>query len=161
MKIIAITLFLVLLFSVQTSALEISVQVLDKYKTAAPGDRVQFQVTLKSIETPNRHDISLTYQLLDGSKVLTQSRELKAIETQASFISSIEIPEIDNGAYTVRVLVNDDAFAEDQITVDKTNSLKNIYYYLIIFMVVILFVGLMVWREVHKVYLLKLQHKHR
>jgi uncharacterized membrane protein len=135
------------------SALEVSTTILDSYHAVIPGEEVHFQVYLKNIQVAGRMDIRLDYQILEGDIIIASSRELKAVETQASFIARIRVPyETSSGVYTLKVTINGQESSTDTFTVKKERSaIDNIKYYILLLCVVVLAVGLMIWREIHKI----------
>ena len=154
-------LLLVLLFVAPVYALDVSVDVPSKYRVVHPGDDLQFQVTVKDIAVVRRHDISLTYTLKDGEQVISTSRELKAIETQASFLSQLAIPpSISPGSYTLQVTINDKERAESTVVVEEeASAIGSLKAYLLMLTIVILFVGAIIWWELHKLRLGQLHKK--
>ena len=109
-KLIKIMLFAVILLVLNiyvVSAIEVSVDISEKYQEVQAGERVYFQIELKDKEAIGRHDISLEYEIKYEDEVIAFSKELKAIETQASFVESIRIPEnAESGMHSVVVTVD-------------------------------------------------------
>ncbi len=163
MKKLILFIFVVILSIYVVSALEVSVSILDKYKTIKPGEDLQFQVYLKNIEFAGRHDISLDYIISKDNKQIVKSRELKAVETQASFLSRMTVPSnAEPGTYTLSVVINNKESSLSSFTVensDSTNTLNSLKYYIMILCFVILFVGIMISWELHKVYSVKSGNK--
>ena len=76
------------------SALSIVVHVPEKYTDVQAGERFYFEIGVEYPENPSRKDLRLNYEILtQEGEVIAQSKILKAIETQASFIDYILIPE--------------------------------------------------------------------
>ena len=76
------------------SALSIVVHVPEKYTDVQAGERFYFEIGIEYPENPSRKDLRLNYEILtQEGEVIAQSKILKAIETQASFIDYILIPE--------------------------------------------------------------------
>jgi len=98
------------LFSmIPVSALSVTLNVPEKYQSVQPGDRLYFELAVKYPENPKRVDLRLNYEVLsfDGKSV-AKSKALKAVETQASFIDFIILPEVvDFGLYSVEVKISD------------------------------------------------------
>ncbi len=143
--------FIVILLNSQfISAFELSVNIPDKYQEIQAGETLQFQITIKNIEEAGRHDIQLDYQLKKGSIILNSRRELKAIETQASFLSSIKIPkETPSGIYTIEVIVNEKEEVSTNFNV-KSSEMAQIKIYLMILIIAILIVGGLISWELHR-----------
>lgn len=143
--------FIAILLTLQfTSAFELSVTIPDKYQEIQAGETLQFQIAIKNIEEAGRHDIRLDYQLKKGNIILNSRRELKAVETQASFLSSIKIPEeTPSGIYTIEVIVNEKEEVSTNFKV-KSSEMAQIKIYIIILIIAILIVGGLISWELHK-----------
>ena len=101
-----ITFFLSVDFS---NALSLSVNVPDKYSEVTAGEKFFFELVIKYPENLGRVDLRFEYKIFNPDNVLiAQSKVLKAIETQASFIDSISIPSsAKNGLYSIEVKILD------------------------------------------------------
>lgn len=89
-------------------ALSLTVHVPEKYTNVSAGERLYFELDVKYPENPTRKDLRLTYQILEGESVLAESKVLKAVEAQASFIDFVVIPEnAKGGIHTIKVTVGD------------------------------------------------------
>ncbi len=143
--------FIVILFASQfISAFELSVTIPDKYQEIQAGETLQFQIAIKNIEKAGRHDIQLDYQLKKGSIILNSRRELKAVETQASFLSSIKVPEeTPSGIYTIEVIVNEKEEVSTNFNV-KSSEMAQIKIYLVILIGAIVIVGGLISWELHR-----------
>jgi len=138
-----------LIFSmVSVSALSIVVHVPEKYTDVQAGERFYFEIEIKYPENPSRKDLRLNYEILKGDEVIAQSKVLKAIETQASFIDFIVIPEnAEKGLHTIKVKISDyevlseEVEASFNITSADSGQIKT--YFFILLGVVIL-VGILV-----------------
>ncbi|MBT4258272.1 hypothetical protein HOD88_03775 [archaeon] len=91
------------------SALSVVVNVPEKYTEVVAGERVYFEIEVKFPENPSRIDLILEYDIFnEKGEVIAQSKVLKAIETQASFLDFIVIPEnAYSGRYYIQVKVKD------------------------------------------------------
>ncbi|MCK5602465.1 hypothetical protein KAR91_11360 [Candidatus Pacearchaeota archaeon] len=104
---ILIGIFLISLIGV-VSSLSISTHVLEKYTEVSPGERFYFEVEIKYPENLERKDLRLEYNVLYGDEVVLQSKVLKAVETQISFLDYLVIPSgLEPGLYTLRVKILD------------------------------------------------------
>ncbi len=140
----------ILLTSQFISAFELSVTIPDKYQEIQAGETLQFQIAIKNIEKSGRHDIQLDYQLKKGSIILNSRRELKAVETQASFLSSIKVPkETPAGIYTIEVIVNEKEEVSTNFNV-KSSEMAQIKIYLIILIITIIIIGGLISWELHR-----------
>jgi hypothetical protein len=102
------TLFLLQSIS-QASSLSVNVNVPEKYTDVESGERLYFEIGVKYPENPQRKDLRLEYKILDkNGNLIAQSKSLKAIETQASFIEFIVIPEsTEKGIHFISVKILD------------------------------------------------------
>ncbi len=114
--------------------IELKIGILEKSHEVQPGEKVYFKVELKDKENLGRHDVSLEYEIKRGNDVIIFSKELKAIETQASFLQSMEIPEnVQEGQYSIAVTVNDKESSSASFYVKKSKDKqinKQVYYWL-------------------------------
>jgi len=140
-----------LLTSVQVvSALEVSLSIPDKYQKVQAGERLFFEVQLKNIENAGRHDISLDYILKKNDVIITSRRELKAVETQASFLASIKVPEETiSGIYDIEVKINDEFVSQSSFFV-KSSELAQVKIYLLLLTITIIIIGILIFWELHK-----------
>ncbi|SRR3989339_255451 len=111
-KYLLLILFLLIInFSnfISVSALSVAVHVPEKYTDVVAGERFYFEIEVKYPENPKRKDLKLNYEIIDSDgKLIAQSKVLKAVETQASFIDFIVIPEsASKGLYIIRVKIAD------------------------------------------------------
>ena len=114
--IIMVLLFMLNFISIASvSALSIVVHVPEKYTDVNAGERFYFEIEIKYPENPSRKDLRLNYNILKDGEVIAQSKVLKAIETQASFIDFIVIPEsTKTGLHIIKVGVSDyDVLSEE------------------------------------------------
>jgi len=90
------------------SSLSVDVHVPEKYTEVPAGERFYFEMSLKYPENPVRKDLRLEYNIIHDGEVVLQSKDLKAVETQASFLDFLVIPEgFEPGLYLLRVSVLD------------------------------------------------------
>ena len=149
-KIIFSVFIAILLISQFISAFELSVTIPDKYQEIQAGETLQFQIAIKNIEKAGRNDIQLDYRIKKGSIILSSRRELKAVETQASFLSSIKVPEeTPSGIYTIEVIVNEKEEVSTNFNV-KSSEMAQIKMYLIILIGAIVIVGGLIFWELHR-----------
>lgn len=140
--------------AVSTFALSIAVHVPEKYADVSPGERFYFEIEVKYPENPQRKDLRLEYEILDGDKVIAQAKVLKAIETQASFMDFVIIPESANkGLHLVNVRVSDydDLTEEVSTSFHVSSSLDQIKIYFFMLLGTILLVGALLLFELHRV----------
>lgn len=134
----------------ELKGLELSVVIPEKYQRVKAGESLQFQVSMKNIQTTGRHDIQLDYFIKKNEITVSDRRELKAVETQASFLSSITVPEETlPGIYDIEVQINEQESASVTFHVIG-NELGQIKTYLIILIVAIVVVGILISWQLHK-----------
>ena len=130
--------------------LEVSVFVPEKYQRVQAGEMLQFQTSIKNIARSGRHDIQLDYFIKKNEITITNRRELKAVETQASFLASIKVPEETlPGIYNIEVQINEEESALATFYV-KSSEVGQIRTYLIILIIAIVLVGGMISWQLHR-----------
>ena len=144
-----------LLFSTTVSSLSIVTHVPEKYVEVQAGERFYFDVDIKFPENPERIDLRLHYQIKKDGKLISESKTLKAVETQISFLDFIVIPESAKpGMYTISVGVSDYEDLSQEVSstfyVTKSGLSGQLQIYFIILIAAIVIVGgLSVW-EIHR-----------
>ncbi len=136
------------------SALSIVVHVPEKYTDVIAGERFYFEIEVKYPENPLRKDLRLEYEILtqDG-EVIAQSKVLKAIETQASFMDFIVIPEsAKSGLHMIKVSISDYEGLSEEVSasfqVIKSGSEIKTYFFVLLGAVIV--VGLLVVWQIFK-----------
>lgn len=123
---------------VNVSSLSVVVHVPEKYSEVEAGDRFYFDIEVKYPENPQRKDLRLEYEIrtIEGDLV-AQAKVLKAVETQASFIDFIALPQnAESGLYTVNVKIQDYESLSEEVSSSfnvigsKTDQIK-IYFFII------------------------------
>jgi len=91
------------------SGFSADVDVPARYSDVVAGEKFYFELNIKFPENPGRQDLRLEYEVTDKEgNSIAQSKVLKAVETQASFIESITIPEsAKNGLHIIKVTLSD------------------------------------------------------
>lgn len=86
----------------------LEVELPDTYKNVNPGEEVWFTIKPLNLANTNRIDVTLKYDLVDkDNTVLATNSKTVAIETQASFVASLIIPENTKaGDYHLLVTLN-------------------------------------------------------
>ena len=101
-------LFVAVSFPLSAHALSLSAYISDQSTEVSPGDRLYFDVEIKYPENPARRDLRLTYEILEDGKSIANEKVLGAVETQASFLDYIVVPQsIKGGAHELKVTVED------------------------------------------------------
>lgn len=146
--ILIVFLVLTLLNVTSARALSIVVHVPEKYTDVVAGERFYFEIDVKYPENPSRKDLRLGYEIKKDDKVIAQSKVLKAVETQASFMDFIVIPEsAEAGLHAINIKVTDyenlseEVSASFQVIGNKESQLQ---MYFFILLGTVGFVGLLV-----------------
>lgn len=120
------------------NALSISTNISDKYTEIMAGDRLYFEVDIKYPENPKRKDLRLNYEVTIAGEIIAQAQVLKAVETQASFLDFIVVPESSKtGFYNLKVKISDyEGLAEEvsssfYVVEGKEQELK-IYFFILL-----------------------------
>lgn len=90
-------------------AMSIDIGIPEKYSKINAGEKVYFETEVKWPENNSRKDLRIEYSVQDKNGVeVAYLKVLKAIETQASFMDSISIPENTvSGMYKINAKFND------------------------------------------------------
>lgn len=127
--------------SEELQGLELDIFVPEKYQRVQAGETLQFQISITNIQEAGRHDIQLDYYIKKNEIMIMHRRELKAVETQASFFSSIPVPDDTlPGIYNIEVEINEEKNAIATFYV-KSSDLGQIRIYLIILIMSIIVIG--------------------
>lgn len=152
-KIIFFSVFLVLFITFEmlfAKSLDISVSIPEKYQEIIAGDTLNFQIQLENPLQAGREDIILEYSIKKNDILVNYKKELKAIETQASFLSTIQVPEETlPGIYDLVVEVNSNNSATSLFHV-KSSEIGQIKTYLIILISAIIVIGVLISFELYK-----------
>lgn len=101
----------------EIKALSVSTQIPEKYAEIQAGERIYFEIDIKYPENPIRKDLRLNYEVTKDQEIMAQSQVLKAVETQASFLDSIVIPENSKtGLYNLKVKISDDQGLNEEVS---------------------------------------------
>ena len=94
---------------IPVSAMSITVGIPGKYAEVKAGESVYFETEVKWPENTSRKDLQIAYSVKDkDGKEVAYMKVLKAIETQASFMDSITIPESTvPGLYKITATITD------------------------------------------------------
>jgi uncharacterized protein YceK len=118
------------------SAMTITVGIPEKYSEVQAGEKVYFETEVKWPENIGRKDLRIEYSVKDkNGQEMAYLKVLKAIETQASFMDSISIPEsIPSGMYKISATFSDYKNLNQEVAAsfNVTKSNNNIQMYLFI-----------------------------
>ena len=130
------------------SALSVVVHVPEKYTDVQAGERFYFEIEVKFPENPSRQDLRLNYEIVDEeNNIIAQSKVLKAIETQASFIDFIVIPEsAKKGLHIIKISISDyeDLSEEVEASFHVVSSGSKLKLYFFILLGATILVGILV-----------------
>ena len=143
-----------LLTAIPVHALSIAVHVPEKYTDVRAGERFYFEIGIRYPENPLRKDLRLNYEILKDDELIAQSKLLKAIETQASFMDFIVIPEsAEEGLHIINVKISDYADLSEEVSAsfhvisDGSNQIRKYFFVLL---GAIVSVGALVGFEIHR-----------
>jgi len=132
-------LFALILFANLASAMTFTINIPEKYSEVHAGEKVYFETEVKWPENTERKDLRLEYTIKDKDNQLTAYlKVLKAIETQASFMDSISIPESTKGGiYTIFLSATDYQELNQEVAVsfsvvEKSEDRFNTYLLIIL-----------------------------
>jgi len=120
------------------SALSVSTNISEKYSEIQAGERLYFEIDIKYPENPKRKDLQLNYEVTKDNEVIAQSKVLKAIETQASFLDFIVIPESsDTGLYHLDIKISDYENLSEEVStsfhvVGNKNQQLKVYFFILL-----------------------------
>lgn len=119
-------------------ALSISIHVPEKYTDVQAGERFYFELDVKYPENQTRKDLRLSYEITQADEIIAQAKFLKAIETQASFMDFIVIPEsAKSGIATISVGISDYTDLDESVSttffiVDNDSDQIRIYFFILL-----------------------------
>ncbi|OGJ21304.1 hypothetical protein A3K73_05625 [Candidatus Pacearchaeota archaeon RBG_13_36_9] len=116
------------------SNLEVSVH--NNYKEVLAGNDIWFTIKIANLENIEKADISLNYWISDdNNSIIAENKETMAVQTQASFVKTFNIPEdTEPGKYKINAKVD---YGDDKEVVAETSfnvvekQIDNRMYYLI------------------------------
>ena len=133
---------------VSVSALSVIAHVPEKYVDIVAGERFYFEIEIKYPENPSRKDLRLNYEVSNDGEIIAQSKVLKAIETQASFIDFIVIPKsAEKGMYIIKIKISDYEDLSEEVEASfhvTTNGSEKIKIYFFILLGVMVLVGILI-----------------
>ena len=142
--------FILFLYSfANVSALSVSIHVPEKYTEVVAGERFYFEIEVKYPENPKRKDLRLDYEILDSSgEMIAHAKALKAVETQASFIDFIVIPEsADKGLYDISINIKDYESLSKEVSASfniKSSGVDKVVVYFLVILGTVILVGILV-----------------
>jgi len=139
-RLILILLAVLIIFSVSSiivsaaQPFNVEIELPDSYKNVNPGSDVWFTVKLLNLANTQRIDVTLNYDILDSDsdESISHNSKTVAIETQASFVADLKVPEdILPGDYSIKVVVNSslgESYAKTALKVSNPKTDSRLYY---------------------------------
>lgn len=125
--------FILILFVNLSSAMTATINIPEKYSEVVAGEKIYFETEVKWPENTERKDLRIEYSIKNNNdEEIAYLKVLKAIETQASFMDSISIPEsTETGIYKIYLRITDYNELNQEVVasfkvINKKNTL-NIY----------------------------------
>jgi hypothetical protein len=114
---LVVMLSILILFVNLASAMTVTINVPEKYSEVSAGEKVYFETEVKWPENTGRKDLRIEYTIKDkNNQTIAYLKVLKAIETQASFMDSISLPESTKaGTYAIFLTLNDYGQLEHEV----------------------------------------------
>lgn len=135
-----------LLSSTSVSAFSAEVHISDEYAKVSTGERIYFKVDIYYPENTVRKDLSFEYEIRNKGDIIVHSKVLKAIETQASFMDYLVIPEnTGRGLHTLSIKITDYENLNKKISTSFYISNNQIIYIVIIVMLFVLLIGVVIY----------------
>ncbi|MBR9704658.1 hypothetical protein GOV12_04550 [Candidatus Pacearchaeota archaeon] len=132
----------------------------ESHKKINPGEDIWFTLKLLNLANENRIDVTITFEIKDSdNSIIISKSETVAIETQASFVRQLKIPdESPNGRYNIYAKViypdNNEVFAQNSFEVSnlsEKNSFPMYYTILIIFAIILLTIIILIIKKLRPV----------
>lgn len=130
-------LFFLFVYTASAYAMSIAARISDQSTEAMGGDRLYFEVEIKYPENPRRKDLRLEYQIIEDEEVIASEKVLRAVETQASFLDYIVVPQsIQSGTKELRVIIEDYEMLHREVSASfrvlKGRNQVEVYFFIII-----------------------------
>jgi len=124
-------LFALILFVNLASAMTATINIPGKYSEVSAGENVYFETEVKWPENTGRKDLRIEYSIKDNAgQEIAYLKVLKAIETQASFMDYISIPESTKaGTYRIFLTISDYKELNQEVAASFkiSNNSKNLF----------------------------------
>lgn len=134
---------------IRDGVFNLEVEIPSIYKTMEQGAEIHFTTKILNLAGEKRMDISLRYEIVDeDAQIVVSKTETMAIETQASFVGSLDIPEdVTQGDYEllVTLLVNDTEEAEGRGSFKIMEQEDKTMYYTYIIIISIISLALIIY----------------
>lgn len=135
-------------YAVSDGGGNLEIEIPQSYTTIGAGEQLWFTVKLLNLASTKRRDVTLVYAIIEEDKELFSKTETVAVETQASFVGSLHIPEhTQAGKHILRVTLND-VTLPDSVSSEISFNVKagstprsRVYWYYGASVLVILLIG--------------------
>ena len=98
--------FLPIINAANVSSLNADVKIPKEYRQVVPGKELVASIKLMNLGSEGRVDVSIDYRLHDNNKDILTKTETVAVETQANFVRTFDIPQDSPiGTYNLDVTV--------------------------------------------------------
>ena len=135
--------FLIEIVFVQ-GASNLEVNIHDNYKEVLAGNDIWFTIKIANLEDTGKVDISLNYWISDdNNSIIAENKETTAVQTQASFVRTFNIPkDAKSGKYKINVKMDygdsKEVVADTSFSVIEKQIDNRMYYLTAIVIVFIL-----------------------
>ena len=137
----------------QVFAFNAAIHVPEKYTDVLAGERFYFEIEIKYPENTSRKDLRLEYNITKNGEIISQSKVLKAIETQASFMDYVVIPNsAEQGLYEIKVKISDyqGLNKETSASFNVASQDNSMLYYFLVLLAAIIIFGVFVMIEIRR-----------
>ena len=135
-------------------AISITTNIPEKYQEVHPGERLYFEIAVKYPENPTRVDLKLNYIIEKDEKIVTRAKAIKAVETQASFLDYIIIPEgSETSFHDLKIEVRDYGDLEETVSTGfklTEKGLDKIAKYFFITIGGMMFLGILIMIDIFR-----------
>jgi hypothetical protein len=153
-------------YAIISSNLEVIIP--SDYQSIPPGSEIWFTTKLMNLADLGRRDVTLKYEILNENKnSIVSKSETVAVQTQASFVASLQIPaDIPIGDYTLKVTLIDtnspeDLESEASFKIRSAEKDYTIYYYAVALLLAFLLIILLIPKLKTRIERAKLKSKIR
>ena len=101
--ILILTLLGFMISTVLAQSVDLTIEIPDQYKVVQPGDELLTSIRFVNLASVGRVDVIVHYWITDESgKIILEKRETVAVETQANFVRSFDLPaDTKSGNYQI------------------------------------------------------------
>ncbi len=152
MKYLVVLILSFILSTSLVSAMSATVNIPEEFSEVNAGERVYFETEIKWPSNDRRQDLRIEYSIRgNDDEEIAYLQVLKAIETQASFMEFVNIPEsTQEGVYRVYLTITDYEDMEKEIAASfnvRRSSNNKIYTYFLVILGVLALIAIIVSTE--------------